>query len=130
MTSEKKQKAIQTFTKTFGGNFEKLSPTDIDYKVYDSNKVPIAYAEIVIRNRPIRDAYPLPIYASRLVKLVEKRLNPVIIWACEDGLIYGKVKDIYGEIKWGGLPPHPESNKHNELICFFGRQKQCKYIKY
>jgi hypothetical protein len=130
MIFEKKNKAIETFTKTFGGKFEKLSATDIDYKIFDSNKSPIAYTEIIVRNRTIKDAYPLPIYASRLVKLVEKRLNPVIIWSCEDGLIYGKVKDIYGEIKWGGLPPHSESNKHNELICYFSKQRCFKYIKY
>jgi hypothetical protein len=130
MTSEKKAKAITTFTKTFGGNYDKLGPQDIDYKIYDSNKVPIAYAEVVIRNRTIREAYPLYIQASRLVKLTDKRLNPVIIWACEDGIIYAKVKDIYGQIKWGGLPPQPESNNNNQLICYYDKQKQCKYIKY
>lgn len=130
MTSERKAKAITTFTKTFGGNYDKLSPQDIDYKIYDSNKVPIAYAEVVIRNRTIREAYPLYIQASRLVKLTDKRLNPVIIWACEDGIIYAKVKDIYGQIKWGGLPPQPESNNNNQLICYYDKQKQCKYIKY
>lgn len=130
MISERKEKAIGTFIKTFGGSCQKLISPDIDYKVYDSSKNLIAYVEIVIRNRVIREAYPLYIEASRLIKLTDKRLNPVIIWACEDGLIYGKVKDLHGEIRWGGLPPRPESNNNNELICYYVKQKHCKYIKY
>lgn len=130
MISERKEKAIGTFIKTFGGSYQKLVSPDIDYKVYDSSKNLIAYVEVVIRNRVIREAYPLYIEASRLIKLTDKRLNPVIIWACEDGLIYGKVKDLHGEIRWGGLPPRPESNNNNELICYYVKQKHCKYIKY
>lgn len=130
MISERKEKAINTFVKTFGGTYNRLTAPDIDYRIYDSNKNLIAYVEIVIRNRVIREAYPLYIEATRLVKLTDKRLNPVIIWACEDGIIYGKVKDLRGEIRWGGLPPQPESNNNNELICYYVKQKQCKYIKY
>lgn len=130
MTSEKKEKAINTFVKIFGGSYQRLSPQDIDYRVYDSNKNIIAYVEVVIRNRTIKEAYPLYIQAPRIVKLTDKRLNPVIVWACEDGIIYGKVKELYGEIKWGGLPPQPESNINNELVCYYVKQKHCKYIKY
>ena len=130
MISEKKEKAINAFIRIFGGSYQRLSPQDIDYRVYDSNKNLIGYVEVVIRNRTIREAYPLYIQAQRLVKLTDKRLNPVIIWACEDGIIYAKVKQLYGEIKWGGLPPQPESNNNNELVCYYIKQKHCKYIKY
>jgi hypothetical protein len=118
-------KAIQTFVKLFDGRFEKLSPNDIDYKVFDKKNKLIAYVEVVGRFKTIRDAYPLPISAKKLIKLSEKILNPVIIWSCDDGIIYGKIKDLSGQIKYGS---HPLSEQ--ELYCFFERNKQFKYVRF
>jgi len=85
----REKKAIELFVSIFGGSYLKLDPHDVDYKVFDKDKNLIAYAEVKGRVRTIRDAYPLPVAARKLVKLTDKRLTPVIIWACDDGIIYG-----------------------------------------
>lgn len=121
----RESKAIQTFVKLFNGRHEKLSANDIDYKVFDSTNKLIAYVEVVGRFKTVRDAYPLPIEVRKLLKLSDKRLNPVIIWSCDDGIIYGKLKDLTGDIKYGS---HPLSEQ--ELYCFFDRKKSFKYVRY
>ena len=97
LTREKR--AIQKFVDRFGGSFKKLDPNDVDYRVYDKNNRLIAYAEVKGRYRSLSQAYPLPIAARKVVKLCDKRLNPVVIWACDDGIIYGKPNEIQGDVR-------------------------------
>jgi hypothetical protein len=123
-------KAINAFVNIFSGSYVKLVQPDTKYKVLDKDKNIIAYADVAKRNRTISTAYPLIVKASTLVKLVDKRLNPVIIWACDDGIIYGKIKDLVCEMKWGSELPQATKPEYGELICFFEKQKQFKYIKY
>ena len=84
---KRETQAIEKFVNMFGGSFKKLGPNDIDYRVFDSKGELIAYVEVKGRLRPIKEAYPLPVAARKVVKLCDKRLNPVMIWACEDGII-------------------------------------------
>lgn len=126
----REKKAITTFVNVFGGSFQKLGQQDIDYKVFDKEKKLIAYAEVKGRIRAIRDAYPLPVALSKLSKLIEKRLNPVLIWACDDGIIYGKVFSLVGEVKLGGRPPRDGGNTDVEMIVYFEKQKAMKYVRY
>jgi hypothetical protein len=77
----------------------------------------------------MRDAYPLPIAARKLVKLIDKRIVPVLIWACEDGIIYGKANKLEGVIKWGGFPPQDELSD-NELMVYYDKQKELKYVRF
>lgn len=127
---KREQKAITLFVSTFGGSFKKLDPLDIDYKVFDKEGNLIAYVEVKGRIRTIHDAYPLPVAARKVVKLVDKRLIPVMIWACEDGIIYGKVNKLKGEIKWGGRTPRENSFDDLELMVFYDKQKELKYIRF
>jgi hypothetical protein len=127
---KREQKAITLFVSTFGGSFKKLDPLDIDYKVFDKEGNLIAYVEVKGRIRTIHDAYPLPVAARKVVKLVDKRLIPVMIWACEDGIIYGKVNKLKGEIKWGGRTPRENSFDDLELMVFYDKQKDLKYIRF
>lgn len=127
---EREKKAITLFVNTFGGSFQKLDPFDIDYKIFDKEGKLIAYAEVKGRIRVIRDAYPLPIAARKLVKLADKRLNPVIIWACDDGIIYGKADRIVGEIMWGGRSPREGAVNDSELMVYYEKQKEFKYVRY
>jgi hypothetical protein len=127
---KREQKAITLFVSTFGGSFKKLDPFDVDYKVFDKDGNLIAYAEIKGRIRTMRDAYPLPVAARKVVKLVDKRLIPVMIWACEDGIIYGKVNKLKGEIKWGGRAPRDNSYNDEELMVYYDKQKELKYIRF
>ena len=118
---KREHKAITTFVNTFGGSFRKLDPNDIDYKIFDKEGKLIAYAEIKSRVRPIYDAYPLPVSAKKIVKLVDKRLVPVVIWSCEDGIIYGIVSKLKGSISF---------DASSELVIFYDKQKPLKYVRF
>jgi hypothetical protein len=122
--------AIQTFVRMFNGSYKKLDPNDIDYRVYDSEGKLISYAEVKGRKRNYVDAYPLPVSVRKLVKLADKRLNPVIIWACNDGIVYSKVKDLNGSIRWSGRIPRPQSYNDQELMAYFDKSNTFKFIPY
>lgn len=126
----RKIKAITTFANVFGGSFQKLSDNDIDFKVFDKDNNLIAYAEVVTRLRSMRMAYPLPIEVRRLLKLTDKRFNPVIIWCCEDGIIYTKVEDgINGSLKFGGKKPLGLPSD-DELTIYLDKNKTFKYVRF
>lgn len=122
----REKKAIQTFVNIFAGSFKKLDPQDIDYKVFDKDGNLIAYAEVKGRIRAIYNAYPLLIEAKKLVKLIDKRLPPIVIWSCEDGIIYGKANKLKGEIKWA----QDNSFYDSELMVYYDKQKELKYVRY
>lgn len=126
----REKKAINTFVKVFGGSFTKLGPNDIDYKIFSKDGSLIAYAEVTARFKNISTAYPLPISLSKLTKLIEKRLNPVLIWCCDDGIIYGKAYKLVGEVKIGGRPLPNEAAVDREMMVYFERQKEFKYIRF
>jgi len=126
----RENKAITKFVSLFDGSFKKLGPNDIDYRVFNSSKELIAYVEVKGRLRPIKEAYPLPVAARKIVKLCDKRLNPVMIWACEDGIVYAKVSDIQGSIRWGGRKPRTNSVNDEELMIYYEQQKAFKYVRF
>jgi hypothetical protein len=127
---DREKKAIELFVNLFGGSYKKLDPHDIDFKVYGSDNMPIAYAEIKGRNRTMKSAYPLPISARKLTKLIDKRLNPVVIWACEDGIIYGKAQDLVGTVRFGGRAIREGAVNDEELMVYYDKQPELKYIRY
>jgi len=120
----REKKAIDLFVSIFKGSYKKLDQFDIDYKVSDDKGQLIAYVEVVGRMRSMKTSYPLPITLSKLNKLIEKRLNPVIVWACDDGIIYAEATKIEGVIKWGGLPPR------DEMMAYYDKHKTMKYVRY
>jgi len=126
----REKKAIETFVKIFGGSFKKLGQHDVDYKVFDKDGTLIAYAEVKGRLKTMKTAYPLPVALSKLSKLIEKRLNPVLIWACDDGIIYGKVFSLVGEVKLGGRPPRDGSANDLEMMAYFDAQRAFKYVRF
>ena len=128
LTREKK--AIEKFVGIFGGSYKKLGSNDIDYRVFDSSSNLIAYVEVKGRLRALKDAYPLPVAARKIVKLCDKRLNPVMIWACEDGIIYAKVSEIQGSVRWGGRKPRENSFNDEELMIYYEQQKGFKYVRF
>ena len=127
---KRERHAIERFVSLFSGSFEKLGPNDVDFKVFDKDKQLIAYAEVKGRNKTLREAYPLPISARKVVKLCDKRLNPVIIWACEDAIIWGKVHQMYGSVRWGGRVPRPDSHNDQELMLYYDKQDAMRYLKF
>lgn len=126
----REKKAIDTFVNTFGGSYQKLDPLDIDFKIFDKDKKLIAYAEVKGRIRSIRDAYPLPISAKKLVKLMDKRIVPVVIWSCDDGIIYGVANKLIGEIRWGGRRTRPGASNDEELVVYYDKQRALKYVRF
>lgn len=115
----REHKAITTFVKMFNGSFKKLDPNDIDYRVYDKEGTLVSFVEVKGRLRTLSNAFPLPVAARKLVKLADKRLNPIMIWACDDGIIYSSVALLSGTIKWGGRTPRPGSYNDQELMIYF-----------
>jgi hypothetical protein len=127
---KREERAITTFVNVFGGSFQKLDPLDIDYKVFDKEGNLIAYAEVKGRLKTMKVAYPLSIALSKLNKLIDKRLNPVVIWSCDDGIIYGKVFSLVGQVKYGGRPPREGASNDNEMMVYFDNQRELKYIRF
>lgn len=122
--------AIKKFVNLFNGTYKKLGKNDIDYRVFNESKELIAYVEVKGRFRTINEAYPLPVAARKIVKLCDKRLNPVMVWSCIDGIIYAKVSEIEGEVKWGGRKPREGSVNDEELMIYYNKQKGFKYVRY
>ena len=127
----REKKAVEKFVALFKGGYKKLGPNDIDFRIFDKDKKIIGYAEVKGKSCVLKDAFPLYVAARKLVKLCDKRLNPVMIWACEDGIIYGKVPEIVGEMRWGGRTDiREEAINDQELMAYFEYQRAFKYLKY
>jgi hypothetical protein len=127
---ESEKNAIKKFVSIFGGSYQKLGQFDIDFKVFDKEKKLIAYVEVKGRKKDMSNAYPLPISLEKVSKLIGKRFNPVIIWACTDGIIYGRVYELKGEVKQGGRPPREGAVNDEELMIYYPDQKAFKYVKF
>ena len=128
---QREQQAIERFIKLRPQlKFKKLGPNQIDYKILNQQGVPVSYVEVKGRNKNISNAYPLPISASKVVKLCQPRLNPIIIWSCYDGIIYGEVTKITGEFRWGGRKPREGAANDQELMVYYPKQSGLKYLRY
>lgn len=116
----REKKAIVKFVERFSGVFKKLAPNDIDYRVFDKDNNLIAYAEVTPVYKPLSQSYPLPIEARKVVKVCDKILNPVMIWACDDGIVYAKPSEVKGEAVW----------QDNQVVILYHKQPGTKYIRY
>ena len=120
-----KVKAITKFTERFNGSFKKLGPNDVDYRVYDSDNNLISFVLVIPTKKKVTACYPLSIPLNKLSQLSLKRLNPVVIWACNDGFMYGKVKELNGNVSWMGT-----TELNSELVVQYPKQKTFKYARY
>jgi|TARA_R110000796_G_scaffold41427_1_gene102533 hypothetical protein len=128
---DREEKAIKRFVKSFSGTFQKLGDWDLDYQVFNDGKF-LAYAEVKgRRGRHIHSAYPLPVAVRKLFKMQEKKEAGVLIWACIDGIIYGKFRNLKGRIQFGGWDiPRKSSANDQELMVYYDNQKELKSLKY
>lgn len=115
--------AIAIFCDEYDLSCRKLDKNDIDFELLKNERI-IGYAEVKGRNKTIEEAYPLPISVKKLVKIMDKKTNPVIIWKCFDGIIYGKLKKLQGEIRIGGRKPRENSFNDIELMAYYERSKE------
>jgi hypothetical protein len=117
---EREHLAITLFCKKFIAKWSKLEKFDIDYKVTRDGRV--CYVEVKGRNRTMSGAYPLPLAARKMVKLVDKGEQSIIIWDCLDGLIYGNTSHIFSKGKMGGRKPREGSSNDKEYMLYFDEQ--------
>ena len=129
---QREMKAIKLFTDGFKGGFIKLGQNDIDFTVLDGNHTVIAYAEVKGRNKTMQDAFPLPIAARKIVKLMDKSktVEPIVIWACLDGIIYGRIKKLGGVLKVGGRMPREHAANDIEAMVYYYQTADFKKINY
>jgi hypothetical protein len=124
---DRENNAIALFCKKFSADWEKLSENDIDFKVTKDDKV--CYIEVKGRNKNLSDAYPLPLAGRKMVKLVDKGYQSIIIWDCIDVLIYGNTKEIVSQGKIGGRKPRYGSHNDQEFMLYFKKQKGLHIIE-
>ena len=117
---QNESEAIAIFCDEYELSCRKLDEHDIDFELIKDERI-IGYAEVKGRNKTIQEAYPLPIAVRKLLKLMDKKINPVIIWKCYDGIIYGKLEKLKGEIRIGGRKPREHSYNDIELMAYFDR---------
>tara|TARA_B110000261_G_C13037005_1_gene338707 strand:- start:268 stop:690 length:423 start_codon:yes stop_codon:yes gene_type:complete len=129
---QREMKAIKLFTDGFNGGFIKLGQNDIDFTILDGNHTVIAYAEVKGRNKTMQDAFPLPIAARKIVKLMDKSktVEPIVIWACLDGIIYGRIKKLGGVLKVGGRKPREHAANDIEAMVYYYETADLKKINY
>lgn len=134
MTFDKEDKsrekqAIDTYVSLFGGTYKKLDPNDVDYKVFNKEGELVSYVEVVPRIKSIGTSYPLPIDAEKLVKLINKRLDPTIVWSCEDGIVYSKVNKIVGIVRKAPKVKHKDVDIP-QMMVYYEKQKEMRYVRY
>ena len=116
------KKSLAAFAQIKGLDYKKLGHQDVGYKLISINNITQGYAEVCITNQNIKNAFPLKILARKLVKLIDKRLNAVIIWGCQDGILYINPTKIKGEAEW--------CPKNEDLIITFTNKKEFKYVRF
>lgn len=130
-------RAIDTFVKSFRGgpgSFKKLGPNDIDFRVFNYNGRVVAHAEV--KGRLQRSgSFPLSVGLCKLGRLIEssgtERVEPVIIWACDDGIIYARLFHLTGELRFGGRrEPRPGAANDREFMAYFYDQPGLKFLAY
>lgn len=129
---QREQRAITKFCSLFDLTFRKLGENDIDFQIFKSDRL-VGFVEVKGRHRIIADAYPLPIAIRKLNKLqgeLAPREGPVIVWACHDGIIYGKVRNITGTIRYGGRKVRDGASNDQELMAYFNPQEDLHHEIY
>jgi len=130
---QREDRAIEKFCSIFGLTYKKLGSNDVDFQIFKKQKL-LGFVEVKGRHRDIEDSYPLPVAVRKLNKLqgnmIPRGGEPILIWACNDGIIYGKIKNLDGSIRYGGRPPRKGSTNDQELMAFYSKQKNLHHSKY
>ncbi len=126
---DRETKAVNLFCNEYGLTFEKLSPNDIDFKIYKNGKF-LFYLEVKGRLRNLNDCYPLPIAVRKLLKMSDKKQSGVILWACFDGVVFSRLENLKGEIRKGGRKPREGSANDVEFMAYYNKNSNFKQLKY
>tara|TARA_B100000085_G_scaffold281482_1_gene308209 strand:+ start:1653 stop:2039 length:387 start_codon:yes stop_codon:yes gene_type:complete len=118
----KKKWAIDLYLNTRGGDkYQKLGHNDVDFRIKDENNNAISYVEVKVLDNPLSSAYPLTVEARKIIKLRDKRIKGVIIWACIDAIIYSSIEELKGETFW--------DKATGELTLSFSNKRNFKYVR-
>lgn len=123
-------KAVKLFCSKYDFIFIKQGKNDYDFKIYNDKNKFIFNLEIKGRLKNIKDAYPLPIAVRKLLKMSDTRQKNVILWACNDGIIYSRLEKLNGIIKIGGRKPRKNSVNDIELMAYFDPSESLIENKY
>ena len=129
---QREQRAINKFCSLFGLTPKKLGENDIDFQVFKGERL-VGFVEVKGRHRDIAEAYPLPVAIRKLNKLqgeLAPRTNPMLVWACHDGIIYGKIHKIQGTIRFGGRKAREGATNDQELMAYFNQQEHLHHESY
>tara|TARA_R100001530_G_scaffold136269_1_gene116122 strand:+ start:1014 stop:1436 length:423 start_codon:yes stop_codon:yes gene_type:complete len=126
---ERESKAVSLFCKEYGLTFEKLSPNDIDFKIYNKTGF-LFYLEVKGRMKSLSECYPLPIAVRKLIKISDKKENAVILWACLDGVVFSRVENLKGDIRIGGRKPRGGSTNDIEFMAYYNNNNNFKQLHY
>jgi hypothetical protein len=124
-----KNKAISELCRILSLTPERLGRYDVDYRL-TKNGVAHAYAEVKIVDGVMKNAFPLKMSAKKLVKLMDKRLSGVAVWACKDGVIYANAKKADGVFRWGESGNANHKFNDNEFMVYFNKSNIFRYINY
>ena len=122
---DRELKAIKIFANNHKCDYHKLGDNDIDFRL-SKDGVVLSYVEVKGRLRGLDRAYPLPIAVRKLLKLADKKVNPIVIWSCDDGIIWSYVKDLKGTISYGGRKPRKGSHNDLELMAYYDKSNNFK----
>jgi hypothetical protein len=124
---ERELKAMEKFASIGKLTFKKLDQFNIDFEIFNKRNELIAYAEVKGRKMDIFEGDYFIVALRKIAKLINKK-EPVLIWACNDGIVSARVKDLEGYIKWGGRKNERENAINDqELMVYYPRQENLKY---
>jgi len=129
---ERENRAIKKFCSLHNLSCKKLGANDIDFQVWKNNKL-LGFVEVKGRHRVIADAYPLPVAIRKLNKLqgeLAPRKNPILVWACHDGIIYGKIRKLQGVVRFDGRKPRKGASNDEEMMAYFSPQEDLHHEQY
>ena len=72
----------------------------------------------------------MPISVKKLIKINDKKKQSVILWACNDGIIFSRTEKLIGLIKIGGRKPRNGSFNDIEFMAYFDKSNNLQEIKY
>ncbi len=128
---QRERRAMDLFCSQYNLSSKKLGDNDVDFMVFNANGDHIGFAEVKGRpEKSINDDMILSVSIAKLHKLQSKRLNPIIIWACEDGIIYAKAIKLRGKVKWQGRTPRRGASNDEEFMVFFENQPAMQRARY
>ena len=137
---EREEKAVRLFVND-SPRFvcEKLGDHEIDFLIWEVEKPqqPICALEIKgVKKVPSVDSEHTPIVAikklSELQKYInEKRISHVYIaWAYADGIKYVELRDLDGDIYWGGQKIPREGSVNDHELMFKANRTEFKIKRY